>query len=300
MKKLYPAAALVALLTLFSACGREANQLLPPFLEGQPDPSPQEEVVSLMKLNLPYLGELPGNPYTSASKLNTDLCSLLYDPLIKLTPDYQPQMYLAESVTSVDTTHTVRLKSGICFSDGSPLTADHVLRSFQLAQGEDSFYSSGLSNILNCTVSDSRTLVFESAAPDVDFPNLLAFPIVKELEDGRMLGTGRYILQPGSKTLRRNTSHFQMKTGLDTIQLVAFDDSQGLLNSLRRGTIDCIFTDVPDWSASYLSSETESVDMNRLVLLGINGQRGPLADSRLRQVLLKAVNQQTQIGRAHV
>lgn len=295
MKKRYLAAALVVLPVLFSACGGKTDNLLSQLPETQsPSPS-EEETISLTELKLPYLGKPPGNPYTSASKLNTDLCSLLYDPLVKLTPSYQPEMYLAESVTSVDTTHTVRLKSGIYFSDGSPLTADHVLRSFKLAQAEDSFYSGGLSKVLSCTVSDSRTLVFESAAPDADFPNLLTFPIVKELEDGRMLGTGRYILFPGSKTLRRNTGHFQMKTGLDTIQLVAFDSSQGLLNSLRQGTIDCIFTDAPDWSASYLSSETESVDMNRLVLLGINGQRGPLANSGLRQAVLKAVNQQTLV-----
>ncbi|MEG1779189.1 MAG: ABC transporter substrate-binding protein, partial [Oscillospiraceae bacterium] len=88
---------------------------------------------------------------------------------------------------------------------------------------------------------------------------------------------------------------FTSNGGINQIDLVIFKSSSNLISSLQSGKIDCVFTSIPDWSASYISSKTAAVDMNNLVLLGINGQSEPLKTNTLRQVILKAVDQQSLI-----
>ncbi len=295
MKKLAVSLMLCCLCVFAASCfnKEDAAQANTEPSDDMPAQAIQTESEPIKEITLPFSGELPPNPFTSRSKFNTDLCSLIYDPLVKLGPNYKPEMYLASTITSVDTVHTVHLRRDATFSDGSVLTAEDVAISFMYAQAPESFYSGSLEEIVSCEISDSRTVVFRTTVPDADFANLLTFPIVKENANGKFIGTGRYLLSTYTNSLRRNLKHFKSDGGPDTVKLVEFDSSQGLLNSLRKGTVSCIFTDSPDWSATYLSNKTESVDLNRLVLLGINGQRGALSNAAFRQAVYKAINQQS-------
>ena len=57
----------------------------------------------------------------------------IYEPLLGWTPDSKLELRLAESydINADGTEYTVKLKSGITFHDGSPVTADAVVYSFQ-------------------------------------------------------------------------------------------------------------------------------------------------------------------------
>ena len=72
----------------------------------------------------------PLNPITNVdfSRINN-----LYEPLIGLTPEAQPVNVLAEEITpnAKATEWTVRIKQGITFHNGKPLTADDVIYTFR-------------------------------------------------------------------------------------------------------------------------------------------------------------------------
>ncbi|MEG1778855.1 MAG: ABC transporter substrate-binding protein, partial [Oscillospiraceae bacterium] len=288
---------LILILSILTACGNKSDKEITAeeTLIHQHDIPNEVAAPKIQGLRLPYVVQLSSNPYTASIKANTDICSLIYDPLVKIKTDYTNEMYLAESISSAENVHTVTLKKGIAFSDGSILNADDAVNSFERAKAGDSFYSSSLAEVISCTKKDDYTIVFEAESIDENFANLLTFPIVKQKEDGEFIGCGRYKLNAQKNALIRNTSHFKSKSGIDKIDLVEFKSSSELINSLRRGEIDCIFTDTPDWSVSYISRKTSAVDMNKLVLLGINCQREQFSEGTMRQVILKAVDQQALI-----
>lgn len=118
------------------------------------------------------------NPYLAFSQANRLASSLLFDPLIKLTPEYEAQPYLAQSVQNNGSALTVSLRADARFSDGSSLTAADVVYSFEQARAS-SLYQSQLSPFTSCAAAEDGTVVFQLASADRLAENLLTFPIVK-------------------------------------------------------------------------------------------------------------------------
>ncbi len=103
------------------------------------------------------------NPYLAFSQANRLASSLLFDPLIKLTPEYEAQPYLAQSVQNNGSALTV-LRGDARFSDSSSLTAADVV-SFEQARAS-SLYQSQLSPFTSCAAAEDGTVVFQLASAD--------------------------------------------------------------------------------------------------------------------------------------
>ena len=84
-------------------------------------------------LTLLYSASDSFNPYTASTDINRQLCRLMYEPLIKLDNDFNVHYSIAQSAETDGTTCTVTLKD-TQFSDGSRLTADDVVYSYNAAK----------------------------------------------------------------------------------------------------------------------------------------------------------------------
>ena len=73
------------------------------------------------------------SPLNAITNVDFSRINNLYEPLIGLTPGALPVNVLAEELTSnaKATEWTVRVKQGITFHNGKPLTADDVIYTFQ-------------------------------------------------------------------------------------------------------------------------------------------------------------------------
>ena len=73
------------------------------------------------------------SPLNAITNVDFSRINNLYEPLIGLTPEALPVNVLAEELTSnaKATEWTVRVKQGITFHNGKPLTADDVIYTFQ-------------------------------------------------------------------------------------------------------------------------------------------------------------------------
>ena len=73
------------------------------------------------------------NPVLARSDVDRDLVTLIYSGLLKPTVGNVLVNDLAESVTKSDNglTYTVKIKNGVTFHDGNPLTADDVIYTIQ-------------------------------------------------------------------------------------------------------------------------------------------------------------------------
>ena len=84
-------------------------------------PAPEAESTALTVAMPSASGEL--NPFTNPSSAMQGLMKLCCEGLMRLDDRYQPENWLAGSVTRTETGYSITLREGILFHDGKGLTA---------------------------------------------------------------------------------------------------------------------------------------------------------------------------------
>lgn len=179
------------------------------------------------------------------------------DHLVEVGYDNSLQPGLAESwEPSADAkTWRFKLRQGVQFSDGTPLTTEHAIASINLHRGENS--SSGAKGLFE-GVSDVKadgkdTVVVTLTSGNADFPYLLTdyhVPVLP-VKDGKAdvtssVGTGLYILEsfkPGvSAELKRNPNAWQASElgFFDEAKLLVIADNTARQNAIMNGEVDTI------------------------------------------------------------
>lgn len=159
--------------------------------------------------------------------------------------------------------YVVRLKEGILFADGKPVTADDVIFSFQRMLDPDNavFGGAALRPILDPTglvKVDDRTVEITLKQKVATFPEgLCAYtcnivPVGYERFAGdvaNQIGTGPFKLQEfevGVQSIHvRNTNYWQPdKPYFDEVHIIDFADADAMVNALLADQIDCC-ADIP-------------------------------------------------------
>jgi peptide/nickel transport system substrate-binding protein len=176
----------------------------------------------------------------------------LYNRLIELSPDNKLVNMLAEEVSAnADASvWTVRLKPGLLFSDGRPVTADDVMYSInRIINPKAPKDGASTLNMLKPTgikKIDNRTVQFTLETPTAIFPESLAYRennIVPSGYDPKAgVGTGPFKLKsftPGQQTVLVPNEHwFGEGPYVDQLTLVQFADPTARINALLSGVID--------------------------------------------------------------
>ncbi len=192
------------------------------------------------------------NPYN-----NTDFARVrqLYNSLVEYDANVVPQLVLAESITpnTTATLWTIRLKSGITFHNGKPLTADDVIFSLQRIVNPK-FPLPGavgltLVDVKGLKKLDDLTVQVPCSAPLSTFVELLGayyYNIVPVGYDPKSpVGTGpfKYVsFTPAvSSTFTRNDNYFENGLPyLDKVVISDFADETSQLNALESGSANVI------------------------------------------------------------
>ena len=98
---------------------------------------------------------------------------LLWDKLARVGPDGEPRPWGADSFQwTSDTTMEVVVREGMKFHDGTPVTMEDVLYSYELPTHKDKTpqFFPFVSNIASVKQTGPRTVVFTLTAPQASFP----------------------------------------------------------------------------------------------------------------------------------
>jgi peptide/nickel transport system substrate-binding protein len=189
------------------------------------------------------------NPPDQARALN------VYDRLCLTTKDLQVENMLAESVdgNSDATVWQVKVKDGVTFHDGKPLTADDVIHTLQrigLDKEQPFFGSLDMFDLERAKKVDNLTAEFPLTRPYGDMPRLLASRFLgivpagtKKLASPESLnGTGPYKVEtfaPGERTvLTKYDGYWQDgQPYLDQVVLISIDP-ESQVNALLGGQVD--------------------------------------------------------------
>jgi peptide/nickel transport system substrate-binding protein len=202
--------------------------------------------------------------------LSTDYvrAHMFYSGLTTLDRELVPQMALAEDIATDDaTTWTIRLRKGVVFHDGKPLTAADVV--YSLNRHNDPATGSKVRAVTqqfaSVVAKDSRTVEITLTGANADLPVILAtsnFVIIAEgtTSFATANGTGPFrckLFTPGVRTIGiRNEQYW--KPGLpylDQVVLFGIPDESARVNALLSGDVHWI-NDVNPRSTRRLKGES--------------------------------------------
>jgi peptide/nickel transport system substrate-binding protein len=188
---------------------------------------------------------------------NTDYArgAQLYDPLIRQNAEGHPELALAESIepNKTATEWTIKLKSGVKFHDGKPMTAKDVLFTFnRIITGEfPAFTVLGTLDLKASKVVDDLTLLVKFTAPYSIFSEALAgrfeytYIVPIGYNPKKPIGTGPFKLKsftPGreSVTVKFDEYWDAPKPYLDEIRTININEETAQVSALQSGQVDCV------------------------------------------------------------
>ncbi len=251
-------------------------------------------------INIGYSADDSLNPYFSETNLNSDIASLVFEPLFYTDDTFCARAGLADSYKITDTTLEVTLDTTAAFSDGVLFSSADVVYSFTLAKSSES-YSDELSYISTATASGANKVLFSMTEKNKNAAASLTFPIVKSQTAGDAsampLGTGLYKFIQTDKSIRLDYNPYCRKPHPDitTVKLVSIPSSSTLIHTLELGTIDAFFDDMSSGSYSQANAQTAKTNLTNLVFLGINSNSYGLSSPALRQAVYYSINRQSVV-----
>ena len=293
------AALLTAALCLgLAACG--------PAPEPEPTPTPTPSVSpspEAAEFALACYPEAGFHPITGSNRTNLALGGLLYEGLFALNGQFQPQEALcaSASVSADGLQWSFIPRSGVTFSDGSPLTAAEIAASLNLARTSP-LYSARFAGVTDIAAANGMVTVTLSRANGA-LPALLDIPIVKSGTEESLtpVGTGPYYFttDEAGACLASHSGWWRGESRpAERIALSAARDREAILYQFSSHEVQLITADLigtePITATGNISYE--DADTTVLQFLGFNTARAPFQDSAARRALGLGINRETLVS----
>ena len=204
---------------------------------------PQEEPQAFV---LPYEPDAGFNPFSCTALTNRTLLSLVYEPLFTVSSDFRAAPYLVEryEVSGDGRTHTLTLREGAAFSDGSAVTAADAVASIQAARN-GAYYGQRLRHIAAVTAASDTVLTISTDIACGTLDLLLNIPVVKAASASSDIpvGTGPYRLDQDRLTRVSWWRDAVPPVSQETIELLATASVTELRDRFEFGQVSLACTD---------------------------------------------------------
>ncbi|HET6476812.1 MAG TPA: ABC transporter substrate-binding protein [Thermoleophilia bacterium] len=256
------------------------------------------------------------DPHTASYEPDIAIQYQVYDGLTYFDDNAQIVNHLAEELTPNDdgSVWTCRLKSGLTWQDGKPVTADDVVYTFErIVDPKDpktGVASLGGLNPGGTVKIDDLTVEFRLDPPNVLLPEGLAFRgsqlVPVDFDPKNPIGCGPFKLtgfKPGEQfTFAPFADYWDGSPWVDELTIIEFADDTARVNALQSGEVEAI-SNLPTSQAKVVESTTG--------LLLLNAETGawrpftmridvkPYSDVRVRQAFRLIVDREQMIQQAY-
>ena len=225
---------------LFAGCAREEEAYVPTgnalVMDGDdPDDFLYEEE-KVQELTLAYYPDRSLNPLIGVNISNRVLMSLMYQGLFATDNKNNTHPILCSQwqVSSDNMTYTVYIDENAKFSDGTSVTIEDVLATYEAARA-GGYYAGRFTHIREIALTADGGIVFTTDTPYQNLALLLDIPILKatEVEADHPIGSGPYIFSEGlgGAHLRKDPDWWCKK------KLPVYADSISLIEATSQGQI---------------------------------------------------------------
>ncbi|MEG2378308.1 MAG: ABC transporter substrate-binding protein, partial [Clostridia bacterium] len=289
--------AILLILAMFTGCSPGGKS------EKKPETPAPAKTVRNTQFGVAYVEEENFDPIMTKNKVNLEMYGLVYEGLFELDENFAVKNLLCESYTNSGTSYKFKLKRGVTFSDGSPLTAGDVVFSIRRAMRPESFYAARLTNISG-VYEDGGDVAVTLKRYNANLPRLLDIPVIKESSaDTKVaLGTGGYAVMLDTKTktyylAARSGWHQDKKLPYTRINMVKTAGIDQLIFNFESANIGIVTVDPTAPNPLQLRGEYETREYatTALVYLGFNTRRAPFGNSVVRQAIACAIDRKSAV-----
>jgi peptide/nickel transport system substrate-binding protein len=240
---------------------------------------------------------------------------LIFDSNLKLA--LQPMLALSWSPNQDASVWTFKLRTGVTFSDGSPMTSADVVYTFQQLS-DPSNASNALSTFTRVLVPsgvkalDPSTVQFTLQAPNGNFPYLVssdnynAIIVPKGTDFGKwqttFIGTGAFKLhsytQNVGATFVPNPTYWGSKPLLDMTSFQFFTSQTPMITALQGSSVDVVAQFVPAGASGILNNSSYSIIKLKSANhreLSMRNDQAPFNDARVRQAVAYTLNRPAMV-----
>ena len=266
------------------------------------------------------------DPVEAGDANSAGVIAQLFETVTAIDPALTVRPALAERWEVLDEGRRVvfHLRADLRFSDGSPLTADDVVRSWMRVidpdgpsplvalmldvEGAREYLAGEAGEDEVGLRADGNRVEVDLVRPAGEFPSVVASPtfaVVPEavgenpgaLAPGGFVGSGGYVLQaatPGGMTLARNDEYWAGPPQIETVQLVGDLEGRSTVTAFEEGDLD--YAPIGDFDASWIRFDPElgprllQVPALSTEYLGFDTSEPPFDDVRVRQAFAQAVD----------
>lgn len=272
------------------------------------------------------------DPRSLDPALSTDVptgraVAYVFDGLTAFTPDARvlPALALRWDVSEDGSRYTFHMRPGVTFTDGTPLTAKTVVASWHRAldpatkagmdvplqpiRGARDFSSGKARTISGLTAPDDSTVVVQLDEPLGIFPKLLAMPVAAvvppNMASDKPVGSGPWRLiewkHDDYLLFARNPNYWGGAPEADSLRARVISEPSTAVAEFESGNVDVLLIpagETQQWEDDESRKKMlMSVPALQLVYIGINVNRGPLRDVRVRQAINLAIDRATIVKR---
>ena len=266
------------------------------------------------------------DPHYHAFPYNLSMAHNLFDALTTTDAELRPGPALAESWKAVDAnTWEFRLREGVKFADGSPLTPADIIASFKrvpTVPNSPGPITPYVRPIASLEARDGRTLVVHTSEPTPFLPELLsnvyiiparlAGATTAQFNTGEAaIGSGPYRFVSYARgdrlTLARNEAYWGKRPDWDRAEIRVMTNAASREAALLAHDVDFIINPSPASAATLAGNKAVAlykVASTRITYLQMNqgatvlpdlkgtGGRNPFADARVRRAVSLAIPRQ--------
>ncbi len=198
---------------------------------------------------------------------------LVYDAMYDLNLDGSFTLSLADSVSVSDDglVYTYKIRDGVKWHDGQPLTADDVAFTYNLYKDTPEYpYLNGYYTTYFESVEakgNEVILTLTEAIPNIESQLVFLYVLPKhiwenenklEFENTAMIGSGPFkmaeYVQNEFVRLTANKDHFSTPPKVDEVVFQTFENQDALVQAIKTGQLDMI-TELPNTAAETLKAE---------------------------------------------
>lgn len=193
---------------------------------------------------------------------------------------------------------TLRVRPGVRFHDGTPVTADVLA-----PQVSDHLAQASLGAVRSVSVQDDSLIVLLNE-PYTFLLEDLAILAALRVVDGDTIGTGAYeAVEQTNETLslRAVPSHYRGDPAIERVHVRLFPDQRNAWSALMRNQVDMLYEvsrDSLDFVRGESSIQVTTFPRAYVYLLGLNVADATLSDVRVRQALDMAIDREALVETA--
>jgi peptide/nickel transport system substrate-binding protein len=251
------------------------------------------------------------NPVTVADQGGLDMLGQTGEYLVlsNQTLTLKPVLATSWSANSTADVWTFKIRQGVKFHNGAPLTADDVVYSFKLQTSTGAAALSAFAGVLKpagVVKVDDFTVAFHLEAPNGNFPYLVSSDNYNTIIipnkyspaswQSSFLGTGPFVLGSYTPkvgaTFTRNASYWGTKALPSQTQFTFYDTQPPSILALTGGTIDVLGQFSVTGGEALLGGNYNIIKLKSSAHreLSMRNDQAPFTDPRVRQAIALSLN----------